>query len=119
MSDFESDSDDVDESQHVPRPLGNSKVRSCDILHPSVAQYLPQDDEMVEYTDEYGRTRTAPRSEVPVEDDEDPVVEYEDEFGRMRTARRSDVPRHLLPKAGDDDIDSDEYVNAFPRHDQC
>ncbi|KZP00644.1 hypothetical protein CALVIDRAFT_533656 [Calocera viscosa TUFC12733] len=28
--------------------------------------------------------------------DDDPMVEYEDEFGRMRTARRSEVPRHLV-----------------------
>lgn len=25
------------------------------------------------------------------------MVEYEGEFGRMRTARKSEVPRHLLP----------------------
>jgi len=24
------------------------------------------------------------------------LVEYEDEFGRVRTARRSEVPRHLV-----------------------
>ena len=26
----------------------------------------------------------------------DPIVEYEDEFGRIRTARRSEVPRTVL-----------------------
>lgn len=30
------------------------------------------------------------------------MVEYEDEFGRMRTARKSEVPRHLVKR--DDDI---------------
>lgn len=28
----------------------------------------------------------------------DPILEYEDEFGRIRTARKSDIPRHLLPR---------------------
>lgn len=30
---------------------------------------------------------------------DDPIVEYEDEFGRMRTARKSEVPRNLIPSA--------------------
>ncbi|KAG0705651.1 hypothetical protein DFH29DRAFT_1029763 [Suillus ampliporus] len=54
--DFESDSDDVDESLTIPQQ--------------------PQDDD-------------------------DPIIEYEDEFGRQRTARRSEVPRHLLPRSED------------------
>jgi hypothetical protein len=41
---------------------------------------------------------------------EDPIVEYEDEFGRMRTAPRSEVPRHLVPASGDGQPDDDEYV---------
>lgn len=41
--------------------------------------------------------------------DDDPVVEYEDEFGRMRTARRSEVPRNLVP-TGEQADDSDECV---------
>lgn len=40
---------------------------------------------------------------------DDPIVEYEDEFGRVRTARRSDIPRHLIPDKPDE-VDSDEYV---------
>ncbi|KAF8486154.1 hypothetical protein DFH94DRAFT_622742 [Russula ochroleuca] len=45
---------------------------------------------------------------VPVAgEDDDPVIEYEDEFGRQRTAKRSEVPRHLLPRErgeeGDDE----------------
>ncbi|KAG1733608.1 uncharacterized protein EDB91DRAFT_1057363 [Suillus paluster] len=55
---FESDSDDVDESSTVPQQL---------------------------------------------QDDDDPVIEYEDEFGRQRTARKSEVPRHLLPRSEDAD----------------
>ena len=31
------------------------------------------------------------------------MVEYEDEFGRIRTARRSEVPRNLLPPEPDED----------------
>lgn len=43
---------------------------------------------------------------------EDPVIEYEDEFGRQRTARRSEVPRHLLPRDPDEEPPEEdiEYV---------
>lgn len=68
---------------------------------------------MIEYLDEYGRTRTGLKSEAAshlqpsaVADDGDPVVEYEDEFGRMRTARRSEVPRQFLKQT--DAIPEDE-----------
>lgn len=37
-------------------------------------------------------------------------MEYEDEFGRIRTARRSEVPRELAPASGDEEFDDDEYV---------
>jgi len=72
---YESDSDDVDESLTVPIP-------------------------------------------GPGEDD-DPIIEYEDEFGRVRSAKRSEVPRHLLPRqeGGEDDDDGvviRNPVNFFP-----
>ncbi|KAJ7650324.1 hypothetical protein FB45DRAFT_819514 [Roridomyces roridus] len=73
MDDYESDSDDVDESLEVARP--------------------------------------------PPGDEDDPIVEYEDEFGRLRTARRSEVPRDLLRAK---EHDEDEYevirnpVGHFP-----
>ncbi|KAF8604226.1 hypothetical protein BDV93DRAFT_522674 [Ceratobasidium sp. AG-I] len=35
------------------------------------------------------------------EDPDDPIVEYEDEFGRLRTARKSEVPRDRLPESVD------------------
>jgi hypothetical protein len=35
-------------------------------------------------------------SKLPLEDD--PIIDYVDDFGRTRSARRSDVPRHLLPE---------------------
>lgn len=38
---------------------------------------------------------------------DDPIVEYEDEFGRVRTARRSEVPRNLVLNR-EDEIDEDE-----------
>ncbi|KAG2017904.1 hypothetical protein CC2G_007365 [Coprinopsis cinerea AmutBmut pab1-1] len=87
---YESDSDDIDESLTVPT--------------------APTDDDpIVEYEDEFGRVRTARRSEVPrhllKDDEDDPIIEYEDEFGRQRTARRSEVPRHLWPKEADPDAD--------------
>lgn len=37
-------------------------------------------------------------------------MEYEDEFGRMRTARRSEVPRELAPASGGEESDDDECV---------
>ncbi|KIM39765.1 hypothetical protein M413DRAFT_74026 [Hebeloma cylindrosporum] len=51
--------------------------------------------------------------------DDDPIVEYEDEFGRVRTARRSEVPRNLVLDR-EDEVDEDEDiiirnpVNHFP-----
>ncbi|ESK89009.1 uncharacterized protein c3orf19-like [Moniliophthora roreri MCA 2997] len=45
---WESDSDDVDESTTVPALIDEA-------------------DEIIEYEDEHGRTRTAPRSEIPLE----------------------------------------------------
>ncbi|KAJ7104207.1 hypothetical protein B0H15DRAFT_795014 [Mycena belliarum] len=65
VSDFDSDSDDVDESLEIARP------------HP---------------------------------DDDDPIVEYEDEFGRMRTARRSEVPRNVVPTPEEEAYDEDEHL---------
>lgn len=41
------------------------------------------------------------------------MVEYEDEFGRIRTARRSEVPRELAPVPAEDEPDEDEYVVNF------
>ena len=43
---------------------------------------------------------------------DDPIVEYQDEFGRTRTARRSEVPRNLLEQTTEDGIPNkeDEYV---------
>ncbi|CAE6422921.1 unnamed protein product [Rhizoctonia solani] len=35
---------------------------------------------------------------VPGQNEDDPIIEYEDEFGRIRTARRSEVPRDRLPE---------------------
>ncbi|KAF7970840.1 hypothetical protein HWV62_22796 [Athelia sp. TMB] len=53
-------------------------------------------------------------------DQDDPIIEYEDEFGRVRTAPRSEVPRHLVPNSGKPEFDEDEDViiynpvNHFP-----
>ncbi|KAK0204735.1 hypothetical protein DFS33DRAFT_1382635 [Desarmillaria ectypa] len=54
------------------------------------------------------------------DDENDPIIEYEDEFGRIRTAPRSEVPRELLPGAHPEEVDEDEDiiirnpVNHFP-----
>ncbi|KAF7312313.1 hypothetical protein MIND_00244300 [Mycena indigotica] len=45
---------------------------------------------------------------LPTAPEDDPMVEYEDEFGRLRTARRSEVPRDLAPSENKEDYDSDE-----------
>ncbi|KAF9565223.1 hypothetical protein CPC08DRAFT_630301 [Agrocybe pediades] len=53
--------------------------------------------------------------------DDDPIVEYEDEFGRIRTAKRSEVPRNLITNR-EDEVDEDEDiiirnpVNHFPTY---
>ncbi|KAI5120203.1 hypothetical protein M0805_006309 [Coniferiporia weirii] len=50
----------------------------------------------------------------PVGDD-DPIIEYEDEFGRMRTARRSEVPRDLMPNAeAEEAVEDDPFVIRGP-----
>ncbi|KAK0469850.1 uncharacterized protein EV420DRAFT_70686 [Desarmillaria tabescens] len=54
------------------------------------------------------------------DDENDPIIEYEDEFGRIRTAPRSEVPRELLPGVRSEEVDEDEDiiirnpVNHFP-----
>lgn len=40
---------------------------------------------------------------------DDPIIEYEDEFGRLRSAPRSEVPRHLLHTEGPH-VEIDECV---------
>ncbi|KAI0346106.1 hypothetical protein BDW22DRAFT_1323793 [Trametopsis cervina] len=69
IGDYESDSDDVDESMTVPKPPGEDV----------------SDDPVVEYEDEFGRVRTGRRSEIPrhllepeepEEEDIDPYVIY-------------------------------------------
>lgn len=60
---------------------------------------------------------TVPRP--PENHEDDPIVEYEDEFGRIRTARRSEVPRDLAPSGGEEPDDDEDIiirnpVNHFP-----
>ncbi|KAG8892421.1 hypothetical protein FRB99_002715 [Tulasnella sp. 403] len=56
---------------------------------------------------------TVPRPPEGDEPDDDPVVEYQDEFGRTRKARRSEVPRHLLQEPEKPQELDDEYVILF------
>jgi hypothetical protein len=92
-------------------PVKPGDVRISRVLSLQVADIARQDDPIVEYEDEFGRLRSARRSEVPRHllsrgdegEAEDPTIEYEDEFGRIRTSRRSEVPRHLWPKEADPD----------------
>ncbi|KLO10829.1 hypothetical protein SCHPADRAFT_831992 [Schizopora paradoxa] len=51
----------------------------------------------------------------PPDDDDDPIVEYEDEFGRTRTSRRSEVPRNLMPSA-DAEQEEEEELDPFVLH---
>ncbi|RPD61080.1 hypothetical protein L226DRAFT_486174 [Lentinus tigrinus ALCF2SS1-7] len=61
---------------------------------------------------------------VPVrpQDDDDPIMEYEDEYGRTRTARRSEIPReylHQQEEEREEDFDPLRIVNPvnyFPTH---
>lgn len=47
------------------------------------------------------------------EHEDDPVIEYEDEFGRIRTARRSEVPRELMPRENATNEDEDEDIIIY------
>ncbi|KAJ4494983.1 hypothetical protein C8J55DRAFT_554587 [Lentinula edodes] len=67
-SKWESDSDDVDESLTVPVPNN-------------------EDDPMIEYVDEYGRNRTARRSEVPRLAKRDDETQEFDDGGVIRNAQ--------------------------------
>lgn len=58
-------------------------------------------------SDDVDESLTVPRAQ---EYDDDPVIEYEDEFGRIRTARRSEVPRHLLPTSKDQEIGDEDVI---------
>ncbi|CAE6425844.1 unnamed protein product [Rhizoctonia solani] len=49
---------------------------------------------------------------VPGHNMDDPMIEYEDEFGRIRTARRSEVPRDRLPEYSNPFARSDSQVPA-------
>ncbi|KAJ3815564.1 hypothetical protein EV368DRAFT_81778 [Lentinula lateritia] len=67
-SKWESDSDDVDESLTVPVPNN-------------------EDDPMIEYVDEYGRNRTARRSEVPRLAKRDDETQESDDGGVIRNTQ--------------------------------
>lgn len=77
---WSSDSEDVDESVTVPKQPSD-EVRS------SVQRSSTADDMSLQ---------------------DDPIVEYEDEFGRLRTARKSEVPRHLMQPLVEEEAVEDE-----------
>ncbi|KAF8656817.1 hypothetical protein AX16_002366 [Volvariella volvacea WC 439] len=68
------------------------------------------------HSDDEDESLTVPKAP---ERDDDPIVEYEDEFGRIRTAPRSEVPREYLSKENqepdeDEDIIIRNPVDHFP-----
>lgn len=76
----------------------------------------PTDDNFSSDSDDADESLTVPRAP---DDEDDPLIEYEDEFGRARTARRSEVPRHLMPSNEKEADDDDPFVihnpvNHFP-----
>ncbi|KAA1467474.1 hypothetical protein DENSPDRAFT_877344 [Dentipellis sp. KUC8613] len=70
--------------------------------------------------DDEDEDESATVPQPPAQDD--PVIEYEDEFGRMRSAPRSQIPPHLLPKPmrtegpddGDEGVVLENPTNFFP-----
>jgi hypothetical protein len=80
---YESDSDDIDESLTVPK--GPEEVSILCLLSDILLliQLCRQDD---------------------------PIIEYQDEFGRMRSAKRSEVPREYMQTQESSTLDDDEYV---------
>jgi hypothetical protein len=84
---YSSDSDDVDESLIVPKPEdGHESVRSAYAHKLFVLSKDGQDD---------------------------PVIEYKDEFGRSRQGRRSEVPRHLLPRQANDENEDECVISTL------
>lgn len=50
---------------------------------------------------------------IAMSEQDDPVIEYEDEFGRVRTARKSEIPRHLLPPDPNAEPPEEEFECVF------
>ena len=67
MDDQSSDEEDVDESLTVPvRPREASEVPSCDLFNGGVSELtFLQDDELIDFIDELGRSKPMRRSKVP------------------------------------------------------
>lgn len=77
-----SENEDVDESLTVPRePTADDVSRCCGSLGYVLIRFKG-----------------------------DPIVEYEDEFGRSRKVRRSELPRNLVPKDTLETEEEEEYV---------
>ncbi|KAJ3734285.1 hypothetical protein DFJ43DRAFT_1137554 [Lentinula guzmanii] len=89
-SNWESDSDDVDESLTVP-------------TH-------DEDDPMVDYIDEYGRTRTARKSEVPRQAKLDEEIQEDDDEGVIRNPR---VLQNHFPTFHLDEDRRTQIVNEY------
>ncbi|KAJ3999469.1 hypothetical protein F5050DRAFT_1737916 [Lentinula boryana] len=89
-SNWESDSDDVDESLTVPT--------------------RDEDDPMVEYIDEYGRTRMARKSEVPRQAKLDEEIEEDDDEGVIRNPR---VLQNHFPTFHLDEDRRTQIVNEY------
>ncbi|KAJ3988910.1 hypothetical protein F5890DRAFT_1488747 [Lentinula detonsa] len=89
-SNWESDSDDVDESLTVPTHDG--------------------DDPMVEYIDEYGRTRTARKSEVPRQAKLDEEIQEDDDEGVIRNPQ---VLQNHFPTFHLDEDRRTQIVNEY------
>ncbi|KAF8318477.1 hypothetical protein DL93DRAFT_2133264 [Clavulina sp. PMI_390] len=64
------------------------------------------DDAFSSDSDDVDESASVPQR--PRDEEDDPMVEYEDEFGRIRTAKKSEVPRHLVKKDEDEYTNDDE-----------
>jgi len=67
VDDPSSEEEDVDESLTVPtRPTGADEVQSCDSFEGGVSGLnFVQDDELIDFVDELGRSKPMRRSKVP------------------------------------------------------
>ena len=81
--------------------------RDAERSYGSVMQFDRMSPDLYESgSDDEDESLTVP--ERPSGIDDDPIIEYVDELGRTRTSRRSDVPPEFLPDAVRDDDHKDE-----------
>ncbi|WFD28543.1 hypothetical protein MNAN1_003555 [Malassezia nana] len=92
------------------RALAHKAARYDKLAH----GYGLEEDSLVDWDAKDGDGNTMPSSPPPDDQDTEALVEYTDEFGRTRTARASDVPREYLRASDDLDASDDDHAIYGP-----